>query len=183
MTLATEIVQNYRLALRTLWNTHYWSNPAYRDYQSVRDFEKAELLLFRGLVARRLEPLALHSDEIFGSSFRIVPAFRTQQIAVIIVAERIGDTPNFKWDEVSGPFTAKQLKLTLLNFFDWEIENWRDFRYFRVRIQAFEDKPQFIGCDALVEVLHADVLWNVSDEAMVSLGLGAGEASPPAADS
>ena len=75
MTLATELVQNYRLALRTLWTTYYWSNPAFRDYQSVRDFEKAELVLFRGLVARRLEPLGITSDEIFGSSFRVVPAF------------------------------------------------------------------------------------------------------------
>lgn len=58
VTLATEIIQNYRLALQSLRNTYYWRDERFRDWESVRDFDRLRLVLFWGLVGRRLEPLA-----------------------------------------------------------------------------------------------------------------------------
>lgn len=70
MTYATELVQNYRLALQTLWNNHYWSNEGFRDSETVIDFERVQSRLFRGLVGRRLEPFAVASETVFRSAYR-----------------------------------------------------------------------------------------------------------------
>lgn len=162
MTVATEIIQNYRLALRSLWNLHYWRSEGFRDWESVRDFNKLCPILFWGLVTRRLEPLAERPDPeqpIFGSAFRVVPSLQRGEIPTMMVNTRNDGV----WENLQGPFANDQLKLILVDFFDWSVMNWRDFRYYKVRILDFHGRPELIKREALIEVLDADVLWNVHE--------------------
>ena len=163
MTIATEIVQKYRLALIDLWNQHFWNDQGFRDWESVKDFERVQPLLFQGLVARRLEPLGEGSTKIFGTSFRVVPASQTMQIPTMYAQTNSLDALSLNWEHLSGPFSANQVNLSLIDFFDWNVHHWRDFRYYRVRIHGFENKPELVGRDGLIDVLDADVMWNVSD--------------------
>jgi hypothetical protein len=167
MTLATEIVQNYRLALQSLWNMHYWRDERFRDWESVRDFERLHTEMFRGLVTRRLEPLAEPSGSqqaIFGSSYRVVPGLETGYLPTMFVSMQATDGSNLGWQLLSGPFSPDQVKLTLIDLFDWSVRNWRDFRYYRVKIREFQDRPELIGREGLVDVLDVDVLWNVRED-------------------
>ena len=166
MTIATEIIQNYRFALRCLWNAHYWKDERFRDWESFRDFEKIRAALFRGLVTRRLEPLAeLAKPEqpLFGSTFQIVPGTDTGQISTMFVNMRSAEKPDNIWELVAGPFSRDQFKLTLIDFFDWNILTWRDFRYYKVKILYLQGRSELVGHEGLVEVLEADVLWNAAD--------------------
>lgn len=166
MTLATEIIQNYRFALRCLWNGHYWKDERFRDFESVRDFEKILAPLFRGLVTRRLEPLAelpKPGQPLFGSTFQIVPGMDTEQISTMFVNMQSADNPDNSWEVVAGPFSRDQIKLTLIDFFDWSVHTWRDFRYYKVKILHLQGRPELVGREGLVEVSEADVLWNAAD--------------------
>lgn len=162
MTVATELIQNYRLALRDLWNLHFWRDQGYRDWESVKDFERAQLPLFRGLVARRLEPLGEPCQFVFGSSYQVAPSLTTERLPTMMV-----ESSKSIWEQLPGPFSANQLKLTIIDFFDWNVRHWRDFRYYRVKIEALEGRPELVGHDGLVDVLDAAVLWNAERDLAV----------------
>lgn len=66
-----------------------------------------------------------------------------------------------EWEHMRGPFRADQLHLTLVDLFDWNVLSWRDFRYYRVKISKFDGRPELTDRAGLVDVLEADVLWNV----------------------
>lgn len=160
MTYATEIVQNYRLALRDLWNNHFWLSEPYRDSARVPEFKALKLPLFVSLVAMRLGPDLKPPKELFGSAYLVVPPAKVRGYGSIpLMQVERKDRPGI-WEVVQGPFTGDGLKLVLLDFFDWAVEDWRDFRYFLVRIELFEQHAELVGCNALVDVLTADVLWD-----------------------
>src|SRR5581483_11409175 len=50
-----EIVQRYRLGLRTIWNECFWADPSLRDWESVYAFRKLKLPLLNALVAHALD--------------------------------------------------------------------------------------------------------------------------------
>ncbi len=166
MTLATEIIQSYRLALQSLWNVHYWHDERFRDWESVKDFDKIRPALFRGLVSRRLEPLAEPSgsdQEVFGPAYRVIPSLTTGLIPTMFVNMRSADAPNLNWEHLPGPFSKDHVKLTLIDLFDWNVRCYRDFRYYRVKVLDFKGRPEFVGQEGLVDVLDVDVLWNVNE--------------------
>jgi hypothetical protein len=115
-------------------------------------------------VARRLEPLGQSStleEPVFGPSYRVVPGHQIGQIPTMFVNMQSEATPSLSWEHITGPFLESEIELTLINFFDWNILNWRDFRYFKVKIRALEKRSALVGKEGLVDVLDADVLWNV----------------------
>ena len=153
MTHATELVQNYRLAMRALWNEYYWADYRFRDSATVDAFRNAALPIFEALVHSRLEPLGQAATAVFGNGFRIVTSrSRGEQISGLQI---IGG----KGELVKGPLKIPPLKLTLEDFFDWEQSNWRDFRYYLTRIDAFEGREDLVGQQAIVDVLEVDILW------------------------
>jgi len=78
----------------------------------------------------------------------------------MFVNRKVTGSQSSNRDYSPGPFSDSQLKLTLVDFFDWNVRNWRDFRYYLVKIVAFENKPELVNCEGLVDVLDTDALWN-----------------------
>ncbi len=158
MTYATELVQRYRLALHTLWNLHFWAPEPFRDEHAATQFERVKLPLFLSLVEDRLGSDLPAPTRIFGDAFQLVPPLNTQRSGIPSLLVERRPSSGF-WELVNGPFEANRIRLVLLDFFDWELQSWRDFRYYLARIEAFPDDPSLAGSRALVEVPHADVLW------------------------
>jgi hypothetical protein len=161
MTYATEIIHQYRLALRYLWNTHFWSNQAIRDIQAIREFEELKLSLFTWLVAKRLGPDFEAPTSVFGDPYKVVPKVNASPRRFPSMRVDIGfeNRPGQRWAELTGEFTAKDMTLTILDFFDWNLMDWRDFRFYRVRIDSIQGQPDKVGREGLVDVLDVDVLW------------------------
>ena len=51
-----------------------------------------------------------------------------------------------------GPFRPDELDLRPIDLFDWDELTWRDFRYYRVRIERCDRYPNTAGQEALVDV-------------------------------
>lgn len=161
MTYATDVIQQYRIALRYLWNTHFWPDSSEEGWEDVKQFNNLKLPLFVALVLRRLDVRAADPTGIFGESFRVIPRVtHADTMAALHVDVGFDNRPGKCWTHVVGPFRPGDLRLTLLDFFDWEELNWRDFRYYRVRIDAFPARPESVGREGLVENLDADVVWD-----------------------
>lgn len=162
MTYATELIQQYRLALRYLWNTHFWSDQSYRDVDSLLRFKQLKLPLFISLVAKVLGPDLESPSELFGDDYKVVPKVIgcSRVFPPMRVDVGFPDRPGYQWKELAGEFTNDNLKLTLLDLFDWNELDWRDFRYFRVRIDGMQGHPDKVGREGLIDAVDVDVLWD-----------------------
>ncbi len=153
MTNATELVHNYRLAMRALWNEYYWADYRFRDSDTANAFQDAALPIFEALVRSRMEPLGQPATSLFGNGYRVVGSkdYNEEIRGMVLIGEPGGMS--------NGQFRTPPLKLTLLDFFDWDMRNWRDFRYYLTRISEFQGHEELVGKQAIVDVLEVDVLW------------------------
>jgi hypothetical protein len=164
MVYATEHVLRYRQALTTIWNTHFWSYPVYPNNDEFAAFKKLKFALFTALVSDRLgsdfeEPL-----EIFGSCYHVVPKLLrgSDLFGSLLISDTIGATSTpVIWRPFSGPLSKSDIRMTILDFFDWESlgQGPSDLTYYRVRIEALDGHPDKIGHHGLINVLDVDVLW------------------------
>ena len=161
MTYATYLIENYRLALRDLWNKHLRPPHVAADRDSVRDLDSLKLPLFRTLVLRRLDPKDTSPLRIFGDRFRVVAQQDSGVLGPILPLGAGVD--GRQMSAVHGPFAPGELSLALLDFFDWDQTGRRDFRYYRVRVDRCDQQPHLVRHEAIVDVLTSDVLWEDAD--------------------
>lgn len=156
----TELVEQYRLALRHIWNSHFWSDPTRRQWESVYSFRTLKQPLFNALVADRLD--LEHGDSVFGSAFHVVPASGGgDELPFLQVNLRVPSSPSEGcWDFLKGPIHANEIELTLVDLFDWSPMGYLDLRYFVVLIKSFAKHPDKVGQHALVDVTHARVVFD-----------------------
>lgn len=154
----TEMVQRYRLTLRHIWNSGVWVDPELRRWESVDSFQELKLPLFRMLVADRL---GFEAEKIFGEQFRIGPdTVDGDGIPALQVNTRPpSSVGGGVWKPMLGPFTAADVDLVLLDFFDWSPMNFIDLRFYRVLVESCRSHPEAIGHHALVDVAYARVFW------------------------
>ena len=165
MTYATDLVQQYRLALHHIWNVHFWDSRVEKDWDLVKEFNTLKLPLFNALVAARLAPQMASSGQIFGEEYKVISKIAqgpNASISSLRVDIGLPKGPGSCWEEIEGHFRPAEIKLTLLDFFDWTELSWRDFHYYRVRIHQFDKEPAFVGREALVENWQVDVIWESS---------------------
>ncbi|MBV9760726.1 MAG: hypothetical protein JO340_09185 [Acidobacteriaceae bacterium] len=164
MIYATEVVQQYRVALRYLWNAHLRPDTGANDWEPVRALNALKLPLFLALVMRKLDYHGEDPTQIFGNAFRVVPPLSAGGIlGALRVDTGFPDRPGKCFVEVKGSFSAQDLDLTLLDFFDWSELNWRDFRFYRVRINRLNGHPASAGREGVVENGDVDVLWKPTE--------------------
>jgi hypothetical protein len=166
MTDVTNLVQQYRLLLRHIWNTCFWGDPALRDWRSVKVFDELKGPLFLALVADRLDPPPSElppAGNVFGPSFRVVGNLRSESRpafgSLYVDVGFDGSSQGKCWDHLVGPFLTDGIRLALIDFYDWTPLGYRDFRYYLVRIESFNDQPDKVGREAMVDVSEADVFW------------------------
>lgn len=152
----TDSIHRYRCALRHIWNSCIWVDPILRNWDSVYSWRDLKLPLFKALVA---DPLGLQTEgSIFGQSFKIVPdvdAFPSLQINLRVPSSATEGI----WEPINGPFNADEVTLTLVDLFDWSPLGYIDLRYFVVQVQYFRGRPEKEGQHALIDVNHANVLY------------------------
>lgn len=155
----TEIIEQYRLALRHVWNCSFWSDPTRRNWESVYSFSALKAPLFNALVADRLG--LGHSDSPFGTDFHVVPASgQGDEIPFMQVNVRVPSSPTEgSWEFLKGPFHAEEIQLMLVDLFDWSPLGYLDLRYFVVLIQSFGKHPDKVGQHALIDVTHVRVVY------------------------
>lgn len=160
MTYATDIVQQYRVAMRYLWNAHLWIDPSARDWEPVRLLNGLKLPVFIALVMSKLDFRGPDPSSVFGDSFKVVPKISSGGVlGSLLVDVGFPDRPGKCFTPVPGSFRAEDLDLTLLDFFDWNELDWRDFRYYRVRINRLNGRTDSAGREGLVENTDVDILW------------------------
>jgi hypothetical protein len=153
---ATRALIQYRECCRSLWNLHLQRIAESAGWDVVDDFREICKLLFDRMVADRLDfDLALGASVPANPYLRIVPA----KVGMPIWVEnpRPNDSCVYWDDRIERVTPDSGADLQLIDFFDWENMDIREFQYYEVLIRAFVEHPDRIGKRALVEVRNANV--------------------------
>jgi hypothetical protein len=61
------------------------------------------------------------------------------------------------WDHPVTSIKPRDAELNFLRYFDFDVQNYREFRYLEVSVCKSEPYPEIIGRAALIEVEYARV--------------------------
>jgi hypothetical protein len=153
----SKIFDHYRASAREVWNTAFWPDPDFRNWDSIDQFREIEKLLFQELVLGKLDrewPLQnTFKDAI--PFFHIIPTIGHG--APIMIQNPRPGAPTGYWDDPVTIIKPGEAELVFIAYFDWNEMDYIDLRYYRVRITAFSAHPELVGREALIEREHATV--------------------------
>lgn len=151
------VFDHYRASARAIWNTAFWSDPDFRNWDSIDQFHQIEKLLFQELVLAKVDrewPLqSLFQNAI--PFLRVVPAI-ADGTPIMIQKPRPGAHSGY-WDDPVNLVKPSEIELQFIAYFDWNRMDYIDLRYYRVKIASFDAHPDLVGREALIERQHAAV--------------------------
>lgn len=142
-----------------MWNSGFSAAQELRNWDSRDQFEQIKCLLFKALVdARVVEGHFCDLATVPEHEYRIVP-MGPDPVPIMVHRPREGDR-NTYWDDPVSEVKPSEAKFQFLDFFDWDQLADADFRFYRVRIAAFQSQPQLVGREALIEHKDARVFFD-----------------------
>ncbi len=160
----TAVLDHYRMSARSVWNTAFWPDPDFRNWESFGRFEDIARILFDELVLVKLDgtfPL----EDVFQKPIPFLQVDPASP-AVPIMIQREG--ARGYWDDPVDRVERGKVEMHFIGTFDWNQMDYRDLQCYRVSIAAFEEHPHLVGREALVERQYVKVFMP--------------EQAPPAAD-
>jgi hypothetical protein len=153
----SSVFDHYRSSARAIWNTAFWPDPDFRNWDSIDQFHEVEKLLFQELVLAKVDrewPLC----DLFVNAipfFHIAPSI-VHGTPILIQNPRPG-APTGYWDDPVNLIKPRQAELLFVAYFDWNEMDYIDPRYYRVKIASFDAHSELVGREALIERQHAAV--------------------------
>ena len=151
------IFDHYRMSARAIWNTAFWPNQSFRNWDSIDQFHQIEELLFQVLVLTKLGK-TWPPENLFEKAipfFQVVPSL-VHGSPIMIQNPRPG-APVGYWDDPVNLVKPGQAELHFIAYFDWDEMDYIDLRYYRVKVARFDAHPDLVGRDALIERQHASI--------------------------
>ena len=151
------IFDHYRMSARAIWNTAFWPDEDFRNWDSRDQFREIGKLLFQELVLAKLErdfPL----QDLFKNAipfFHVIPSV-AHGTPIMIQKPRPG-APTGYWDDPVKLVKPREAELLFIAYFDWNEMDYIDLRYYRVKIASFEAHSELVGREALIERQDAAV--------------------------
>jgi len=151
------IFDHYRMSARAIWNTAFWPDQDFRNWDSIEQFHEIEKLLFQELVLAKVDrewPL----QKLFGNAipfFHVVPSL-VHGTPILIQKPRPG-APTGYWDDPVNLVQPGQGKLIFIAYFDWNEMDYIDLRYYRAKIARFDTHSELVGREALIERQNAAI--------------------------
>jgi hypothetical protein len=147
----TQLFLQYREVARLVWNLGFWPDPELRAGACVLSYEDAMARLFEGMVLLRLG---------YGERVPAWPHGLGQPIKFAVTIKSPaqldvnGNLPDAGYSMFGDPVVQVdpgQCELRFMSFFDWSQLAPRDYRWLRVLIERFDDRPETVGHEALIE--------------------------------
>jgi hypothetical protein len=146
---------HYRVSARAIWNTAFWPDADFRNWDSVEQFDEIQRLLFRELVLGKVGrewPL----ENLFENAipfFHVVPSCD----APIMIQNPRSEKDSGYWDHPVNRVNPTEAELHFIAYFDWNRMDYADLRYYRVKITSFNAHSEVVGREALIDREHATV--------------------------
>jgi hypothetical protein len=153
----TAVFDHYRMCGRAIWNTGFMPDPDLRNWDGQERFEELRRLLFEALVLVKIGRQCARHELLLAPLPYVSVVPNWSPSPVMIERPRAAD-PNHYWDDPLKWLHPGEASLHFIDYFDWDLLNYRDFQYYRCRISGFEEQPELIGREVLIETRYARVL-------------------------
>ena len=152
---ATKIFETYREASRHLRNT-FFSTRESSDWDVIEDFDEVDKVFFDRLVLGRILPDGGRIDEsaVRMNKFLIEPSGAGMSAMISRDAPASG-----YWDHPTNTIFPGEAELAFREYFDWDQHGLIDLRYYRVTVIGSSRYPEIQGHDALIETIHAKIIY------------------------
>jgi hypothetical protein len=152
----SSVFDHFRISARAIWNTAFWPDADFRNWDSSDQFNEIKRILFSELVLGKVgrDWPARDIFEIPIPFFQIMPA--SQMIPILIQNPR-SDRETGYWDHPVNCLASGEAEMHFLDYFDWDLMDYRDFQYYRVTIAKFDARSELVGRDALIQRHQARV--------------------------
>lgn len=151
----SSIFDHYRMSARAIWNTAFWPDVDFRNWDSLEQFNEIQKLLFAELVlaktGREWPPQNLFKNAI--PFFHIIPRGHEP----IMIQNPRSEVATGYWDHPVNSIKPGQAELQFIAYFDWNRMDYAELRYYHVKIANFEAQPELVGREALIDREHAAV--------------------------
>jgi hypothetical protein len=153
----SNVFDHYRTSARAIWNTAFWPDQDFRNWDSIDQFHQIEKLLFQELVLAKVErewPL----QDLFKNTipfFQVVPSF--EHGTPIMIQSPRPAAPTGYWDDPVNFVKPGQAELLFIAYFDWNQMDYIDLQYYRVKIASFDAHSELVGREALIERQNAAI--------------------------
>ena len=150
----SNVLDHFRVSSRSVWNTAFWPDAHFRNWDSAEQFDEVQRILFSELVLAKLEKECPVHDifQIPIPFLQIVPS--SESVPIMIQNPRPG-RPSGYWDHPVKQITTGEAELHFLEYFDGNRLDYLDFRYYKVQIARFNARPELVGQEALIDRQYA----------------------------
>lgn len=154
----TKLMLAYRECARAIWNdTMRPDAEPYVDFDAVDAFRTIQAVVFEQLVLRPLRMSAFKrttARDVF--PFLLV---RPKGDSMPAMVNRPSPDRNLYWDDPVTLLRKHGLSAAFIGFHDWSDFGYIDMQHYRVRIEQCSEHPHLVGREALIDVHHADVVF------------------------
>src|SRR5258705_436239 len=132
----SNIFDHYRVSARAIWNTAFWPDADFRNWNTIEQFDEIQRLLFDELVLSKVDrewPM----QDLFRNAipfFHIVPRGHEP----IMIQNPRSEAATGYWDHPVNSIMPGQAELLFIAYFDWNRLDYAELRYYRVKIASFE---------------------------------------------
>ena len=155
----TEDFQQYRLLLRHIWNSFFWADAEIRGWDLVDKFTEVRPALNDSLLMTKLR-MKFDVDESKRFRLLVVPTARDadgNRGAPIRISETAAASVSRDWNCPPNYIYESDAVLTFIEFFDFGVCSYRDFRSLLVMIDASAKYPHLVGRQAIIDMDYAEV--------------------------
>ena len=150
------ILDYYRVSARGIWNTAFWPDTDFRNWDSADRFDEIQRILFSELVLAKLGK-EWPVDDVFRTPIPFLQVVPSSHTIPIMIQNPRSDQSSGYWDHPLNRISPGEAEMNFLRYFDWNRLDYVDFRYYRVKIARFDAKSELVGREALIDRQHASV--------------------------
>ena len=151
----TDIFDHYRVSARAIWNTAFWPDADFRNWDSLEQFDEIQRILFKELVLLKID-----RDWPLHDIFKVaIPFFHVDPICdtPILIQNPRSERERGYWDHPVDRVKPGEAELHFLEYFDWNRMDYADLHYYHVKVAKFDVHPEVVGHEALIERLNATI--------------------------
>jgi hypothetical protein len=172
----TDQFNRYRECARHLWNSYFVEKTSSAPKWELRDaYDDICTRLFSSLVLVPLGKSGSSKSRSYDASPEPLLFIRVIPVADMRIHVNRDATPGPYWDYLDDLVNGNDLDMRFIDCFDFEVLEFRDFRYYRTRIVASKTRMDIVGRDALVASNNVQIIFNDEPIQNVKKKKGSGE--------
>ena len=150
----SHILDHFRVSARSVWNTAFWPDADFRNWDSAEQFDEVQRILFAELVLAKLQK-EWPAHDIFRIPIPFLQIVPSSESVPIMIQNPRPDRPKGYWDHPVRQINTGEAEFHFLEYFDWNRLDYLDFHYYKVQIARFNARPEPVGREALIERQYA----------------------------